>query len=71
MNEENALELPKEAKEAAIKHFARYSGAIPQILKAKGGKHIFDIYIRRGYIEVEESEYQRILKLKREALEKP
>lgn len=56
---------PQEAKERSkwrIHYMARFIGDKPQILQLAGKKHM-SIYERRGYVEIDKTEFDRLVKI--------
>lgn len=56
-----------EAINKGLRYMARYGFQNLQICQCKGDR-IVEIYKRRGFVEVDETEYKRILQIKRDAL---
>jgi hypothetical protein len=59
---EEALEAPKERSKWRIHYMARHVGGKPQILQLAGKKYM-DVYTRRGFVEIDRAEYDRLVKV--------
>jgi hypothetical protein len=64
--EKEALDRPKEPSKMRLRYLAHYGGKKPVFLQAKG-ERIAEIYMRRGFVEIDRAEFNRLVQEMRAA----